>query len=129
MTDPITDMLNQIKNAQAVEKTEVFIPLSKIKNEIALILTREGFIGETKTITKGKSKILKILLKYNGKTPAITGIKRVSKPGQRIYQQSSEIKKVYGGYGASVVSTSKGLMTGKEAKKQKIGGEVLLKVW
>jgi small subunit ribosomal protein S8 len=129
MTDPITDMLNQIRNAQAVGKTEVLVPLSKIKNEIAGILNKEGFVGEVKKTTKGKAKVLKIVLKYDNGVPAIAGLKRVSKPGQRIYDRVVEIKKVHGGYGISVVSTSKGLMTNKEARKQKLGGEIICQVW
>lgn len=129
MTDPITDMLNQIKNAQAVEKQEVLIPFSKLKNEIAMILSKEGFVGEVKNATKAGDKVLKIALKYDNGIPAIAGSKRVSKPGQRIYETVHEIKKVHGGYGISVVSTSKGLMTNKEAKKQKIGGEIICQVW
>ena len=129
MTDPITDMLNQIKNAQAVGKTEVLIPLSRIKNEIAEILSKEGFVGEVKKATKGQIKSLKISLKYTNLVPAIAGFKRVSKPGQRIYEGFSEIKKVHGGYGISIVSTSKGLMTNKEARKQKLGGEIICQIW
>ena len=129
MTDPITDMLNQIKNAQAVGKTEVLVPLSKIKNEIADILTKEGFIGEVKKATKGKIKSLKITLKYENEIPAIAGFKRVSKPGQRIYEGFSEIRKVHGGYGMSIVSTSKGLMTNKDARYKKMGGEIICQVW
>jgi len=127
--DPITDMLNQIKNAQAVGKTDVLVPLSKIKNEIAMILSKGGFVGEVKKIMKGRASALKISLKYNDKAPAIMGAKRVSKPGQRIYQTVHEIKKVRGGYGISIISTSRGLMTGKEARKNKLGGEGLLEVW
>ena len=129
MTDPITDMLNQIKNAQAVGKTEVLVPLSKIKNEIANILVKEGFIGEAKKTVKGKARVLKITLKYDDGVPAIAGLKRVSKPGQRIYEGFSEIRKVHGGYGMSIVSTSKGLMTNKEARKQKLGGEIICQIW
>ena len=129
MTDPITDMLNQIRNAQAVGKTEVLIPSSKIKNEIAVILSKEGFVGEFKKAVKGKIKALKISLKYDNGVSAISGVKRVSKPGQRIYQGFSELRKVHGGYGVSIVSTSKGLMTNKEARKQKLGGEILLEIW
>jgi small subunit ribosomal protein S8 len=129
MTDPITDMLNQIRNAQAVGKTDVLVPLSKIKNEVAMILSKEGFVGEVKKTAKGKAKLLKITLKYDNGVPAITGSKRVSKPGQRIYESVREIKKVHGGYGISIISTSKGLVTGKDAKKQKIGGEVICQVW
>ena len=129
MTDPITDMLNQIKNAQAVGKTEVLLPLSKIKNEIADILSKEGFLGEVKKATKGKIKSLKITLKYDNEVPAIEGFKRISKPGQRIYQGFSEIRKVRGGYGMSIVSTSQGLMTNKDARYKKVGGEIICQVW
>jgi small subunit ribosomal protein S8 len=129
MTDPITDMLNQIRNAQAVGKTEVLIPLSKIKNEIANLLTKEGFIGEVKKAMKGKIKALKITLKYDNGVSAIAGLKRVSKPGQRIYESVHNIKRVHGGYGISIVSTTKGLMTNKEARKQKLGGEIICQVW
>ena len=129
MTDPITDMLNQIRNAQAVGKTEVLIPLSKIKNEIAGLLLKEGFVGEVKKAMKGKIKALKIALKYENDLPKISGLKRVSKPGQRIYEKFDEIKRVRGGYGISIVSTSKGLMTNKEARKQKLGGEIICQVW
>jgi len=129
MTDPITDMLNRIKNAEAVAKTEVLVPLSKIKNEIAEILFKQGFVGEIKKVTKGKIKELKITLKYNEGVPAIEGFKRVSKPGQRIYESFHDIKKVHGGYGISIISTSKGLMTNKDARYQKIGGEVICQIW
>jgi len=129
MTDPITDLLNQIRNAQAVGKTEVLIPLSNIKSEIAEILAKEGFVGEVKKAMKGKIKALKIHLKYEDGIPAIAGMKRVSKPGQRIYEGSQEIKRVKGGFGISIVSTSKGLMTNKEARKQKLGGEVICQIW
>jgi small subunit ribosomal protein S8 len=129
MTDPITDMLNQIKNAQAVGKTEVLVPLSNIKNEIADILSKEGFVGEVKKTTKGKQKSLKISLRYDNEVPAIEGFKRVSKPGQRIYEEAMKIRKVHGGYGISIISTSKGLMTNKDARRQKVGGEIICEVW
>jgi len=129
MTDPITDMLNRIRNAAAVQKTEVVLPFSNFKGEIASILNREGFIGEVKKTAKGKNKTLKIVLKYDNGASAIEGSKRVSKPGQRIYANMHEIKKVKGGFGISIISTSKGLMTDTEAKKAKIGGEVLLEIW
>ena len=129
MTDPITDMLNQIRNAEAVAKTEDLLPYSKIKNEIASLLLREGFISDVKKATKGRIKALKITLKYNNEVPAIAGMKRVSKPGQRIYESVHEIRRVHGGFGMSIVSTSKGLMTNKEARKQKLGGEIICQVW
>ncbi len=129
MTDPITDMLNQIKNAQAVGKTEVLIPLSKIKTEIAEILSKENFVGEVKKPAKDKVKSLKISLKYDNGVPAIAGFKRISKPGQRIYNAVHEIKRGHGGYGISIISTSKGLMTNTDARKQKIGGELICQIW
>lgn len=129
MTDPITDLLNQIKNAQAVGKTEILVPSSKIKNEIANIFFKEGFVGEVKKTVKGKIKAIKICLKYDNGISAINGLKRISKPGQRIYEKYSEMKKVHGGYGISIVSTSKGLMTNKQAKNQKLGGEIICQVW
>lgn len=129
MTDPITDMLNQIKNSQAVGKEEIFISLSKIKNEIAEILSKEGFIGEVKKIAKGRKKNIRIELKYNEKIPAMAGFKRISKPGQRIYKGFAEITRVKGGYGMSIISTSKGLMTNKLARKEKLGGEIICEIW
>jgi len=135
MTDPITDMLNQIRNAQAVGKTDVTLLFSKLKNEIANVLVQEGFVAEAKKVAKGKTKMLKLTLKYlpaqTGEKvlPKIEGSRRVSKPGQRIYVGVDSIKKVRGGFGVSIISTPKGLMTGTAARKAKLGGEVLLEVW
>ena len=129
MTDPITDMLNQIRNAEAVAKTEVLLPFSKLKNQIGLILQQEGFVSEVKKIAKDKNKIMKIVLKYDNGIPAIEGSKRISKPGQRIYVKNTEIRKVRGGFGISIISTPKGLMTNNQARKARLGGEVMLEVW
>ncbi|MBI1866203.1 MAG: 30S ribosomal protein S8 [Candidatus Staskawiczbacteria bacterium] len=129
MTDPITDMLNQIRNAKAVVKPEVSIPFSKVKYEVAKILMQENFIGEVKTVVKGKVKTMKIILKYDNGVSKISDLRRVSKPGQRIYAKVSEIKRVKGGHGISVISTSKGLMTSKKANKLKLGGEIICEVW
>ena len=129
MTDPITDMLNQIRNAEAVAKTEVLLPFSKLKNQIGLILQQEGFVTQVQKVAKDKSKVMKIVLKYDNGIPAIEGAKRVSKPGQRIYVKNSDIKKVRGGFGISIISTPKGLMTNLQAKKAKLGGEVMLEIW
>ena len=129
MTDPITDMLNQIRNAKAVAKLEVSIPFSKAKYEIAKILMQEGFIGDVKKVIKVKTKTMKIVLKYENGVSKILDLRRVSKPGQRIYAKVSEIKRVKGGYGISVISTSKELMTNKKAHKLKLGGEVICEVW
>ncbi len=127
--DPITDMLNQIRNGQAVKKPEVSVPLSNLKYEVAKVLADAGFVGDAKKAVKGKNKILKITLKYDNGIPAISGLRRISKSGQRIYAKLHDIKSVRGGYGISVVSTPRGLMTNKEAKKQKLGGEILLEIW
>ncbi|OGZ73588.1 MAG: 30S ribosomal protein S8 [Candidatus Staskawiczbacteria bacterium RIFCSPLOWO2_01_FULL_38_12b] len=129
MTDPITDMLNQIRNAEAVAKPEILLPFSKLKNQIGMILMQEGFVQDVKKVAKDKSKIMKIVLKYDNGIPAIEGSKRVSKPGQRIYVKNIEIKKVRGGFGISIISTPKGLMTNNQARKAKLGGEVMLEVW
>lgn len=129
MIDPIIDMLNQIRNAQAVQKPEFSMNASNLKLEIAKLLVDNGFITEVKKTVKGKAKTMKIVLKYDNNEPAIAGIKRVSKQGQRIYQTVSELRKVRGGYGISIISTSKGLMTGKDAKKAKLGGEVICEIW
>lgn len=120
--DPISDMLTRIRNAQKAEHKSVVIPLSKIKLEISKILKKEGYIDDF----SAKKMLLQIDLKY----PAvITEIKRVSKPGQRFYVKADKIKQFKSGYGVSIISTSKGLMTNKEARKTGLGGEVLLEIW
>jgi small subunit ribosomal protein S8 len=129
MTDPITDMLNRIRNAQAVLKPTVDVPISKIKLEICQILAREGLIKGFEKKGRKNKKIIQIALQYDGKIPAISGMKRISKPGQKIYLPYKKIKKVKGGYGLSIISTSKGLMTDKEARKKKLGGEVICEIW
>ena len=127
--DQITDMLNRIRNAQAVGKTTVSIPFSNLKYEIAKILEKKGFAERAEKKGRKTKKFLEVTLKYEDKTPAISGLKRISKPGQRIYLSAREIKPVRGGYGIAIISTPKGLMTDKEAKKQKLGGEIICKVW
>lgn len=129
-TDPIADMLSRIKNAILAQKKEVLVPLSKIKVEITKILKEEGYINDYKVLDSQFPPSLSIELKY--KTPkqnAIEGVKRISKPGRRIYAEVNGIPKVLGGLGVSVLSTSKGLMTGKQCQENNIGGEVLLHVW
>jgi len=129
MTDPVTDMLNRIRNAQLAGREQVVIPFSNLKYEIAKILEREKLIEGVEKKGRKAKRFFEITLKYNDGVPAISGLKRVSKPGQRIYLPSYQLKPVKGGYGISIVSTPKGLMTNKEAKKQKIGGEVLCEIW
>ncbi len=127
--DAIADMLTSIRNAQAVHKEIVRVPFSKIKLEIAKVLEREGFTNKTERKGRKTKKLIEITLKYEGKEPAISGLKKVSKPGQRIYIGAQEIRPVRSGYGISIVSTSKGLMTGKEARRQNLGGEIMCKIW
>ena len=129
MVDPITDMLNRIRNAQAVLKETVEVPFSNLKYEIAKILEKNGFIEKVEKKGKKTKKIIEITLKYDNKIPAISGLKRISKPGQTIYLGHRKIKRVKGGYGVAIISTSKGLMTDKEARKQKLGGEVICEAW
>jgi small subunit ribosomal protein S8 len=127
--DPITDMLNRIVNAQAVLKPTVSIPFSNLKYEIAKILEKSGFLEKVEKKGRKIKKVIEITLKYSNEKPAISGLKRVSKPGQRIYSPWKKIKKVKAGYGIAIISTPKGLMTNKEARKQKLGGEILCEVW
>ena len=127
--DPITDMLNRIRNAQMAQKPEVEIPYSGIKLELAEILEKMKFIGKIDRIGKKNRKYITVELKYDGHDPIINGIKRMSKQGQRSYTGYRDIKLVKGGKGISIISTSKGLMTNLEARKQKIGGEVLMEIW
>jgi small subunit ribosomal protein S8 len=139
MTDPITDMFNRIRNAQAVLHSTVDIPFSNFKYEIAKIFKKEKFIEKIEKKGKTTKKIIKISLKYDNKTsaegeatqgrPVISGLRRISKSGQRIYFPAKKIKRVQGGYGIAIISTPKGLMTDKEARKQKLGGEVICEIW
>lgn len=128
ITDPISDMLTRIRNASLVSKKEVVLPYSKIKYAIAKILKEEGYIKEAKKEDIGFGQ-LKLELKYQNKKPAISFIKRVSKPGCRIYSPCDEIPKVLGGMGITILSTSCGLMTNKEAKKRRLGGEIICEVY
>ena len=122
MTDPIADMLTRIRNANQMRYLEVEVPASNIKTEIARILKEEGFISDY--------KIIVLNLKYGQhKERVITGLKRISKPGLRVYAKTNEIPKVLNGLGIAIVSTSKGLMTDKEARKEQLGGEVLAYIW
>lgn len=127
MTDSIADMLTQIRNAQAVKKPEINIPYSRMKFEVAMILKKEGYVEDVKA--EEKDKLLKIVLKYLDNEIVIRRIERISKSGQRVYVGSKEIKRVMGGLGISVISTSQGLMTGKEARKRNLGGEIICEVF
>ena len=128
--DPIADMLTSIRNAQAARKETVSVPYSKIKMEIAKVLAKEKFIKEVDHKGKKVNKTIDIVLNYNGlNRPAITSLKRVSKPSRRIYSPSSKIKKVRQGFGFQILSTPRGILSGKEARKEKIGGEVICEVY
>ena len=130
MTDPIADMLTRIRNALAVGKEQVVVPHSKVKEAIAKTLKDEGYITDfsLKKTDYGQPDLL-ITLKYVGSEPAISQIQRVSKPGRRVYSKRNHIKTVLSGHGMSLISTSKGIMTNSQARKQQLGGEVISKVW
>ena len=128
MSDPISNMLTSIRNAGRASLPEVFIPHSKVKEQIAHVLKREGYVAEV--AVEGKpTKRLKILLKYTGRKPVIEGIRRVSTPGLRRYTGALEVPRVRGGLGVSILSTSEGIMTGLQARKKNVGGELLCEVW
>lgn len=127
--DPISDMLSSIRNALAVRHAMVAIPFSNLKYNIAKIFEKEGFVDKVEKKGKRSKRLIEITLKYSENVPAISGLKRISKPGQRIYSDWKKIKRVKGGYGTAIVSTSKGLMTNKEARKNKLGGEIICEVW
>ena len=129
MTDPIADMLTRIRNACMAGKDKVEIPSSKVKAEIARILKEEGFIAGYKVLKDGRQGILKITLRYHEGEPVILGLRRVSKPGRRIYKPVEELKPVRSGFGVAIVSTSKGVMTDEAARRNRVGGEVLCEVW
>jgi len=128
MTDPIADMLTRIRNAQLSKKREVLIPASKVKRAVVEILSNEGYVGKISE-QDGLPVQLVVELKYEDKQPAIASIKRESKPGHRVYRKADELPTVLNGYGIAIVSTSKGLMTNKDAKKQGIGGEVICSIY
>lgn len=130
MTDPIADMLIRIKNALMARHKSVIVPASKIKLEIARILKEEGYIEDFKYVKEEPQAKIEITLKYDeNKRPVIAGLKRVSKPGRRIYRGYRDLPKVLDGFGIAIISTSQGIMTDHEARKRKIGGEVLCEIW
>ena len=129
LTDPIADFLTRLRNGVQAGKTEVSAPYSKIKAEIARILKQEGYITNYEIETKGKFPELRVVTKLVNRAPAITGLKRVSRPGLRKYVGSDEIPRVLAGMGVAILSTPQGVMSGREAKKQNVGGELLAYVW
>ncbi|TDF91464.1 30S ribosomal protein S8 [Paenibacillus piri] len=130
MSDPIADMLTRIRNANVVRHETVEIPASTIKREIAEILKKEGFIRDAEYIEDNKQGIIRLFLKYGPNNErVISGLKRISKPGLRVYTKSQEVPRVLGGLGIAIISTSHGVMTDKEARQSKSGGEVICYVW
>ena len=130
ITDPIADMLTRIRNGAAAKKTEVILPFSKFKQDLATILVKQGWIEASEPLTVENRNYLKLNLRYNNTgEPAISGLRRVSKPGQRIYTKVTKIPRVMLGFGSTIVSTPKGLMTDKEARKMNLGGEIVCQIW
>lgn len=129
VSDPIADMLTRIRNASRARHTDVVVPASRTKLAIARILKDEGFIEDFSEATEGPIQVLNIKLKYVGRVPVVSGLKRISKPGLRVYAAKTEIPRVLGGLGVVIVSTSQGIMTGAQAKRGQLGGEILAYVW
>jgi small subunit ribosomal protein S8 len=130
ISDPIADMLTRVRNASRARHTEVVVPASRTKREIARILKEEGFIADVHEEREGPTQLLRIELKYvDGKVPVVSGLKRISKPGLRVYARKTDIPRVLGGLGVVIVSTSKGIMTGSQAKQAQLGGEILAYIW
>ena len=130
VSDPIADMLTRVRNASRARHTEVIVPASRTKREIARILVEEGFIAGFSEEREGPGQVLHLQLKYvDGKVPVVSGLKRISKPGLRVYARKTDIPRVLGGLGIVIVSTSQGIMTGAQARKAELGGEVLAFVW
>jgi small subunit ribosomal protein S8 len=130
LTDPIADMLNRIRNGIVAKQDVVAVPASKTKIAIAEVLKQEGFVRDFEVVSEGVKRIIRLRLAYGGrKEPAISGLRRVSKPGLRVYVQKREIPRVYGGLGIAILSTPMGVMTGQEAWRHRMGGEILCYVW
>lgn len=129
MTDPIADMIIRIKNALLARHSEVTMPHSKLKQSIAKILEAEGYIEGVEVKSDSIVPQIMIKLKYQGKTPAITDVRRLSKPGRRLYAPANQIPRALGGYGITIVSTSKGVITDTQARKQNVGGEIICQIW
>lgn len=130
MTDPIADFLTRVRNANMVRHESLEVPASNVKKEIADILKREGFIREVEYIEDDKQNVIRVFLKYGANDErVITGLKRISKPGLRVYAKTEEVPRVLNGLGIALVSTSNGLLTDKEARAKKVGGEILAYVW
>jgi len=129
MTDPISDMLTRIRNANRAVLPQVAVPHSKLKENILAVLKREGYVGDYAVEGAIPSKTIKIKLKYSGRKPIIEGLSRISRPGLRRYSGATEVPRVLCGLGVTILSTSEGIMTATQARKKNIGGELLCKIW
>jgi len=129
-TDPIADMLTSVRNALRARHPKVDIPASRVKGEIARVLKEEGFLAAFKVMEENKRKVLRLYLKYGpNKQSVISGLRRISKPGRRVYRGRTEIKPVVGGLGVNIITTPRGIMSGRQARRQGVGGEILCEVW
>lgn len=129
MTDPISNFITSIKNALMAHKETVMVPYSKMQESLADILVREGYLAEVSVDESAAFKKLVLTLKYVGKLPAVTDVRRLSKPGRRLYAPATQIPKALGGYGITIISTNKGVVTDKEARQMNVGGELLCQIW
>ncbi|MBR9988292.1 MAG: 30S ribosomal protein S8 [Gemmatimonadetes bacterium] len=129
MTDPIADMLTRIRNASQAKHKRVDLPVSRLKKEIARILKENHFIHDFKVLDDGRHGVLRLYLKYYEDKPVIRSLKRVSRPGRRIYRRADEMPRIRNGLGLAIVSTSKGMMTDRQARSHKVGGELMALVW
>jgi len=129
MTDPIADMLTSIRNAVNARKDTLAVPASKVKAEIAALLTHQGYISAFKIVKEGPQGKIAIKLKYSGGQPAIRGVRRVSRPGRRVYSSAGDLAPILSGTGAVILSTNKGILTDTEAREANVGGEVICEIW
>lgn len=130
MTDPIADMLARLRNGAQADHDDVLIPASKIKESIARILAEEGYVDDYEVVENGSHPAIRVVLRYSEeREPAISGLRRISRPGRRVYKGASELPRVLGGLGVAIVSTSQGVMTDQQARRSNIGGEILAYVW
>ena len=129
LSDPIADFLARLRNAARAHRGDVSVPYSRMKEEIARILKQEGYISEFEVDTQSKPSQIKVTMKFVNRIPALTGLRRMSKPGLRKYVSSNDIPRVLGGMGVAILSTSRGIVTGREARKERVGGELLAVIW
>lgn len=129
MMDPIADMLTQIRNALSVGKPDVTLPYSKFKHQLGQTMVAQGLLEDAFIVARPKQKLLGLKFKYASGKPVVSGLKRISTPGQRIYSKASDVPRTQSGYGVTIISTSKGLLTDKQARKENLGGEIVCQIW